>query len=96
MKLSLYNLHNYRDRVIISRPYISDYLSLLGSPMTFTGINFIANDGIRTEQIINYPQNMPRYCDGTAAPSYLLVSEENSNVVLSRWWVIGSQLQRNG
>ena len=64
--------------------------------MTFTGINFIANDGIRTEQIINYPQNMPRYCDGTAAPSYLLVSEENSNVVLSRWWVIGSQLQRNG
>lgn len=39
---------------------------------------------------------MPRYCDGTTAPSYLLVSEENSNVVLSRWWVIGSQLQRNG
>ena len=64
--------------------------------MTFTGINFIANDGIRTEQIINYPQNKPLYCDGTAAPSYLLVSEENSNVVLSRWWVIGSQLQRNG
>ena len=97
MKLSLFNLHNYRDRVIISRPLVSNYTSLLGSPITLNNINFIANDGIRTEQIVNYPQTMPLYCDGTAAPSYVIVSEDyNSNYIVSRWWVIGSQILRNG
>ena len=97
MKLSLFNLHNYRDRVIISKPLISDYTALLGSPITLGNINFIANDGIRTEQIVNYPQTMPLYCDGTAAPSYVIVSEDyNSNYIVSRWWVIGSQILRNG
>ena len=97
MKLSLFNLHNYRDRVIISRPFISNYTALLGSPITLGNINFIANDGIRTEQIVNYPQTMPLYCDGTAAPSYVIVSEDyNSNYIVSRWWVIGSQILRNG
>lgn len=97
MKLSLFNLHNYRDRVIISRPLVSNYTALLGSPITISNINFIANDGIRTEQIVNYPQTMPLYCDGTAAPSYVIVSEDyNSNYIVSRWWVIGSQILRNG
>lgn len=96
MKLTLFNLHNYRDRVIISKPYISDYTTLLGSPITFSGINFITNDGIKTEQIINYPQTLTDYCDGTVAPTYVLVSNENSSRVESRWWVIESQLTRNG
>lgn len=97
MKLSLFNLHNYRDRVIISKPFVSNYTALLGSPITLGNINFIANDGIRTEQIVNYPQTMPLYCDGTAAPSYAIVSEDyNSNYIVSRWWVIGSQILRNG
>lgn len=97
MKLSLFNLHNYRDRVIISRPLVSNYTALLGSPITLSNINFIANDGIRTEQIVNYPQTMPLYCDGTAAPSYAIITEDyNSNYIVSRWWVIGSQILRNG
>lgn len=96
MKLSLFNSHNYRDRVIFSKPYINDYVARLGSPITLSGINFIANDGIRTEQIVNYPQTLPQYCDGTESPTYLLVSNEGFATINSRWWVIGSQIQRYG
>ena len=96
MKLSLFNSHNYRDRVIFSKPYINDYVARLGSPITLSGINFIANDGIRTEQIVNYPQTLPQYCDGTESPTYLLVSDEGFANINSRWWVIGSQIQRYG
>ena len=59
-------------------------------------VNFIANEGVRTSQIINYDFSAPKgYADGTAAPSYCLVCDVDSNI-LHRWWIVESKLVCQG
>lgn len=55
----------------------------------FEDINFKINDGISTEQVINWKQ------PGWAFPNYLLVSDDG-NTIKSRWYVLESQQTRSG
>lgn len=51
-------------------------------------VNFNPNDGVRTEHIINYPSD-------AATPDYLLVYDEDDNIVY-RWFVLDAVRLRNG
>lgn len=82
MTLYLLNFNNYYNRIVKRREKISEY----GDPLAILGnINFNPNDGIQTEQIINYDGDMP---------NYLIVVDETGNID-SRWYIIESQRTRS-
>lgn len=97
MILYLYPKHNYYNRKSIRYETVDEYTAALGStPYMAANVNFIANEGVRTSQIINYDFSAPAgYADGTAAPSYCLVCDVDSNI-LHRWWVVESKLNCYG
>lgn len=79
MTLYLYKFNNYYNRISKYYATLDEYAAngtLLG---TFTGVNFISNDGVSTSQILNY--------GGVESPDYLIVADEDNNIV-SRWFVI--------
>lgn len=79
MTLYLYRFNNYYNRISKYYATIDEYNTngtLLG---TFTGVNFIPNDGVSTSQVLNY--------NGEISPDYLIVADELNNIV-SRWFVI--------
>lgn len=96
MILHLYPNHNYQNRQIKRYDTKAEYDAALGEPSTHTGITFILGDGIRTTQVINYDIRLdPDYAAGTAAPSYCVITDE-TNEIISRWWVVGSTTLRYG
>lgn len=79
MTLYLYKFNNYYNRISKYYATIDQYNTngeLLG---TFTGVNFIPNDGVSTSQVLNY--------NGEVSPDYLIVADELNNI-LSRWFVM--------
>lgn len=83
MILYLYQHNNYYNRIVKKFDTIEEY----GIPLAvFSGINFIANNGIQTSQIVNYEGNMP---------DYVIVADE-SNSIISRWFVLQSNKIRGG
>lgn len=81
MTLHLLNYNNYYNRIIKKHDTITDY-----APYTLEiieNINFNPNDGVSTEQIINYVGDMP---------NYLVVTDAND--IISRWFVIESKRTR--
>lgn len=96
MILYLYQNHNYQNRQIKRYDTKAEYDAALGEPSTHPGITFILGDGIRTTQVINYDIRLdPDYASGTAAPSYCVITDETNDIV-SRWWVVGSTTLRYG
>ena len=98
MTLYLLPYFNYYNRNILKYDTTEDYLAEFGEIDILYGINFIPNDGIRTTQIVNYTSGSDwsqSAAKGEIAPGYVLVVNENDEIV-SRWWVIESQLVRNG
>lgn len=98
MTLYLLPYLNYYNRNIIKYKDVGDYLADFGDIDTLSGVNFIPNDGIRTTQIVNYTSGSDwsiSAAKGEIAPGYVLVVNEYDEIV-SRWWVIESQLVRNG
>lgn len=79
MTLYLYKFNNYYNRISKYYATLDEYAAhgtLLG---TFTGVNFISNDGVSTSQILNY--------SGVESPDYLIVADEDKNII-SRWFVM--------
>ena len=97
MILYLYPKHNYYNRKSIRYETVEQYTEAFGvQPYFVGGINFVANERIRTSQIINYDYSASSgYADGTAAPSYCLVCDQDSNI-LHRWWIVESKVVRQG
>lgn len=90
MNLYLLQYNNYYNRTFKKEDNLISYLpynlqgTLIQSPIQ--NVNFIPNDGVMTEQIINW--------DG-ASPDYMLAVAENGSIV-SRWFVVESVRLRNG
>lgn len=82
MTLHLLSFNNYYNRIIktldtlaLYEPYILDSIE---------NINFNPNDGVSTEQIINY--------EGSVMPDYVLITHNGE--IVSRWFVIEGQRTR--
>lgn len=87
MTLYLLNYNNYYNRLVKKENNLASYMRyVIGNAMP--GVNFNPNDGIFTEQIINWPQTNPN-------PDYLIVADEY-NEIISRWFVIEQTRLRNG
>lgn len=74
MTLYLFKFNNYYNRLVKKFDTIAEYPQALA---VFQNINFNPNDGISTEQVVNYQGDIP---------DYLIACEEN--VIISRWFVI--------
>lgn len=77
MTLHLLNYNNYYNRIIKKYDKLNDYIPHRLAVLEH--INFNPNDGISTEQIVNYTGDMP---------NYLIVSDDGE--IVSRWFVIES------
>ena len=80
MTLHLFNFNNYYNRQIKVHSKITDYPTELA---IIEYINFNPNDGISTEQVLNYTG---------PAPDYLIATDDNE--IVSRWFVIQAQRTR--
>lgn len=90
MNLYLLQYNNYYNRLFKKEETLNDYLPHLVqgvmSNNPLTNINFIPNDGVNTEQVINW--------DG-GNPDYLVVVDEFQNIN-SRWFIVESVRLRSG
>ena len=85
MTLYLLNYNNFFNRIIKTETSISEYMPyVLG---TLTNINFNPNDGVDTEQIINWSGEVPDYIVCTE-------STAGNAGIDSRWFVIEAQRTR--
>jgi len=86
MTLYLLQYKNYYNRKADKFDTIDEYPTPLA---TFQGVvNWNPNDGVRTEQIINYNGDMP---------DYLVVCENDAaSTINSRWYITESARTRNG
>lgn len=81
----LLKYNNYYNRIVKKESTLSNYRKYqLGNDIE--GVNFIPNDFINTEQIINW-----NYAD----PDYLIVLDKNNNIE-SRWFIISTIRTREG
>lgn len=87
MTIYLLQYNNYYNRTIKREASLVDYLGYsLGDPITRVAFN--PNDGVNTEQIINWPL-------AYGHPDYVLLVNEYNEIV-SRWFVIDSIRLRSG
>lgn len=86
MTLALLRYNNYYNRIIKRRTTLGEYEANGEVLTTFENIAFNPNDGISTEQIINY--------DGTI-PDYVILSADGYEAT-SRWFVIEAVRTRAG
>lgn len=82
MDLYLLKYNNYYNRIIKKEATLLDYDEyVIGDPIY--RVNFVPNDGIDTEQIINW---------NNADPDYLLVVDGEE--IVSRWFVMSAKRER--
>ena len=91
MDLYLLNFNNYYNRTVKFYGLLSAYRDFLSAPYEIGDanpirkVNFIPNDGVAAEQVINW---------GGQNPDYVIVAEDNT--IVSRWFVIESVRLRSG
>lgn len=86
--LYILNFNNYFNRQVMKFDNLVDYEEyMLGYPMT--GIGFNPNDGITAEQTINWD---PTNGNG----NYLLVIDNASGLIASRWFIMEAARTRAG
>lgn len=95
MNLYVFQTHNYFNRQIKRAETIAEYTEKFGAPFVFNNINFIINDGIRTTQVVNYSLEDDFLATGQEMPSYLIVTDDDANIV-HRWWIVESKITRWG
>lgn len=85
MTLYILEYNNYYNRIVKKEDSLSAYLEyVLG---TYEGIiNWNPNDGVKTTQVLNHPVD-----EG----DYLLVVDD-TNTIVSRWFIVESTRLRNG
>lgn len=89
--LTQYN--NYYNRIVKKEDALQDYMSYVYA--SFSNINFIPNDGITAEQIINLGNISVDLSSSGIEPDYFLVTDEYSNIV-SRWFIMSTRRERGG
>ena len=83
MDLYLYKYNNAYNKIVRKKDALTDYAQYqIGA--TLQNINFNPNDGVTTEQIINWNYDVP---------DYLIAAE--GNTIFSRWFVMEAQRTRN-
>lgn len=83
--LYLLRYNNYYNRQVKKEETLSDYLEYqLGEAIE--GVNFIPNDYVNTQQVVNWD---------AGNPNYLLVVDEDNNIH-SRWFVVNTSRIREG
>ena len=91
MDLYLLNFNNYYNRTVKLYGSLANYLDFLSVPYEIGDanpirkVNFIPNDGVTAEQVINW---------GGQNPDYVIVAEDN--IIISRWYVVESVRLRSG
>lgn len=89
MDLLLLTYNNYFNRIVRRENSVSDYLNASANHFWVMNVNgFNPNDGITTEQIVNFPVS-------GWDPDYLLAVDEGGSIS-SRWFVTESVRTRNG
>ena len=85
MTLYILEYNNYYNRIVKKEDSLSAYLEyVLG---TYEGvINWNPNDGVKTTQVLNHP---------VEEGDYLLVVDD-TNTIVSRWFIVESARLRNG
>ena len=81
-RVRIYQYNNYYNRLVKKESEIVDYNPYLCYQNDIPGIfdiDFKPNDGVSTEQIITWSGNLP---------DYLIVSDNETEEILSRWFVI--------
>lgn len=86
MTLHLLQYNNYYNRVIKFYDNLDDYDEYKIDGAVFPDINFIPNDGVSTQQIIDW--------EG-APPDYVIV-EDDAGRINSRWYVVEAVRLRHG
>lgn len=84
--LYLLKYNNYYNRIIKKYETVQEYLDNEELLEFYNDINFISNDNINTEQILNYNDELQE-------PDYMLVVGENS---FTRWFITERIKNRNG
>lgn len=83
MNIRIYKHNNYYNRIVKRYETLEEY----GTPLEelFNVTNWNPNDGISTEQIINYFGDMPDY----------LIAFENDGTINSRWFIMECRRERS-
>lgn len=95
--LYLLDYNNYYNRIVKKENSLSDYQNYLvkykgaqndsnGNTAVITGVNFIENDFVDTQQVVNWGGDLPNYV--------IVVNEDNS--IASRWFVVNTIRTREG
>lgn len=87
MTFYLYEYNNYYNRIIKKQATIDEYNKNGTLLYSLTNTNFIPNDGIYTEHIINYD---------TDRGDYVVIVDDYTDTISSRWFVIESVRVRAG
>lgn len=87
----LQNFANYQNRAVRHFEELDEYIAATpaGGARIYDRINFKERDGIATSQIVNLAANDPGI-----KPDYLVVVEDDSDRILSRWFVTEWYLKR--
>lgn len=90
MNLFLYQGNNYYNRKIIHANSNDEYINRgFRQIASVNSVAFIVNDCITTSQVINYDHDANGFGD------YVIVYDD-SNTILSRWWVTKNAVVRKG
>lgn len=85
MTLYLFTFNNYYNRIVKRYNTIDEYVANYNPLAVIQNINFNPDNGLATEQILNYSGNMPDYI--------IVVNEDET--INSRWFVIESSRTRS-
>ena len=87
------NFNNYYNRKVKGQNYstLNDYIDYV-SYGPFSAVNFNPNDGIITSHTFNVPGITAYELSG----DYLIVVDDDTNDVLSRWFIIQAKRELNG
>lgn len=88
MNLLFLTYNNYYNRIIKREESVADYKTAAANNTEFYDIQFNPNDGVMTEQIVNWT--------GQWTPDYLICYVDTTNVISSRWFVIEWVRTRGG
>lgn len=95
-KIIIVNYNNYFNRILKKLDSVADYAALTGA-ITISSINFNPADGVDTTLILG-KGTAPYKNWEVNSPDYLIVykTEDNSDIILSRWFITDIDRTRGG
>ena len=84
MKLYSFKYNNYSNRLVKKLSTIAEYKAVDSSYKLINNISFNPNDGVNTTQLVPF------------IPGDYIIITDNSDTILSRWFVIEAKRERTG